>query len=76
MTPPLSPLLTAVLDQEDSDVAFLLAGAINLYHEAIHRRANRQRLNGPDVEAILTIVRLLLAGGDMEQEFAKLRGKP
>lgn len=69
--PPLPPTLTDILhalnNAEDKDIAYLMAGTINLYMEA-QRRINFKILMQPsDVKNILGILEVLLrkAGSDL-----------
>jgi hypothetical protein len=74
--PSISEMLHSIIEEEDLDQAFLIAGAFNLYLDAMRKRGNRHLVGPEDVQNILRICRLLLAAGDVEQEIGKIFGKP
>lgn len=72
----LSSVLRAVASSEDTDLAFILAGTINLYHETLRRRGSRHLLGPEDIIAINSIIEILLAANGMEEELKRLAGRP
>lgn len=68
----LSTILRAVTDQEDTDLAFILAGVINLYVETIQRRGIKRHLDVNDIFQIGKMLDNLLGAGSMEQEMKRL----
>lgn len=70
----LSSILSAVDDAQDTDIAFIIAGAINLYYQSLARRGNREHLGPDDIFAIAKILRTLFEANGLEQELRTLRG--
>lgn len=78
-TPPaqsLSTILRAVTADEDTDIAFIIAGAINLYYDSLLRRGNRRHLVPDDIVALAQILQLLFAANGLEEDIAKMVGRP
>lgn len=75
-TQSLSTILRAVSADEDTDIAFIIAGAINLYYDSLQRRGNRRHLIPDDVIALSQILQLLFAANGLEEDIAKMVGRP
>lgn len=69
---PLSTLLrrvsTTIQTENDADTAFIVAGALNLYYEAIARQGTRTHLIPQDIHNLMTILSLLLSASDVEAD--------
>ena len=75
-TQSLSTILRAGSADEDTDIAFIIAGAINLYYDSLQRRGNRRHLIPDDVIALSQILQLLFAANGLEEDIAKMVGRP
>ena len=62
----ISDLLRKITHQEDLDSCQVMANVINVYLDAIKRRGGRTELFADDINRILNIIRIMLAGGDVE----------
>jgi hypothetical protein len=76
VAPTLHDMLASILSQEDLDTAYIVAGAINLYYEAMSRRDNRRRFGPQDAQGLLSIIHTLTAVPGIEQDIAQLYGRP
>lgn len=72
----LSTILRAVTADEDTDIAMLLAGTINLYYETLSRRGTRRHLGPEDIVAISQILQLLFAANGLEEDIKRMIGRP
>lgn len=72
----LTTILRAVTADEDTDIAFLCAGAINLYYDTLRRRGSRQHLGPEDIVAISQILQLLFAANGLEDDIKRMVGRP
>ena len=61
--------IQGLLQAEDRDASFLIAAQINLYSEALRRRAGRTLWGPSDVQVLLHMINILLTPMDMEQTF-------
>ena len=66
-------ILQSLKADEDADVAYLFAATLNLYSEALRRRAGRIMYGPTDVKAVLDIVNTLLACNELTQEYVSTR---
>lgn len=75
VTPDLAPTITdhlhVIAESDDLDSAHIIAQTLNLYHEALRRRASRTTLNANDIQTVFRICMMLLAAADLEQGIAK-----
>ena len=76
LAPTLHDMLTSILSQEDLDTAYIVAGAINLYLDAMRKRDNRIHFGPQDAEGLLRIIQILLGVPGIEEDIARLYGKP
>lgn len=56
----ISETLASITEAESEDVAFIIAGAINLHSVALRRRAGRTIWTSHDVKDFLAVVNILL----------------
>lgn len=57
-------MLAMILDGEDHDSAYIIAGLITIYVDAVYRRQRRLVLRSEDVIALFKVCRVILGASD------------
>lgn len=73
--PSLLDILKTLNSGAEDDVAYVIAGAFNLYAESRRRLFNQVLLTPNDIKAVLSVVDLMLTDRSQENNFAPSRSR-